>query len=92
MKDNLTDKDSYKERKHRFWLGVVITRFLCWMGIHRYRWTLVFTKREFKDCKGIEQIGHDLEPHWHDGRECKFCKKQQYFHYYWIECGWKNVL
>jgi hypothetical protein len=92
MNDNLTTNAPNEAESPAFLLGAVIRRFLCWLGIHRYKWTLVFTKREFRHCKGIEHIGHDLEPHWHDGRECKFCKKKQYFWYWITTCGWKNVL
>ena len=67
-------------------------RFLCRIGLHRYKYSLVYTKREFLHCKGVEQIGHDKEPHWHDGRECRFCKKQQYFYHYITVCGWRNVI
>ena len=73
-------------------LGNVITRFLCWVGIHQWKTDIVMTKKKWEHCKGYEENNHDKEPHWHNGRSCKRCKKKQYFWMHWITCGWQNVL
>lgn len=70
----------------------VILRFLCWVGIHQWKKDLVMTKKKFEHCRGTEELGHDKKANWHDGRSCKRCKKKQYFYYYWVSCGWQNVL
>jgi len=65
---------------------------LCKLGIHRYKWKLVFSKKKFEHKRGWEEIDYDKNKHWIDGRECKNCGKQQYLWYYWVTCGYSNVL
>jgi hypothetical protein len=69
----------------------IISRLLCWLGIHRYKWALVYSKKDPLHCIGIEEINYYKKPHWIDGRQCKHCEKKQYFYYFFVTCGWKDV-
>jgi len=76
----------------KLFLYNVITRFLCWVGIHRWKTDIVMTKKKWEHCKGAEEMNHDKEEHWHNGRSCYDCKQEQYFWYHITVMGWQNVL
>jgi hypothetical protein len=62
------------------------------VGIHKWRWAIVFTKRESKHCRGVEEINHDKEGNFHTGRRCTYCQKEQYFWMFWVNSGYTDVL
>ena len=77
----------------KLFLKRVILRFLCWVGIHSWKEDVVYGKKKFEHCKGIEGMNDHKEPRWHmHGRSCKACEKKQYFYMHWITCGWENVI
>jgi len=67
-------------------------KLLCYFGIHFYKYTVVDTKLEKVDCKGIEQLDFDKEFHWHEGRTCTECGKEQYYFSYFSVDGYKDVI
>jgi len=70
----------------------VIKRFLCWIGLHRYKWCLVFSKKRYDHKVGYEEIDYDEIPHNIDGRICRCCGKEQYSWYGWATYRYSNVL
>lgn len=79
-------------QKPHLFLYSVIKRFLCLIGLHRYEWALVFSKKKYKHKVGYEEIDYDEIPHNIDGRKCKCCGKEQYSWYGWATYGYSNVL
>jgi hypothetical protein len=71
--------------KYLLILFSVIARFLCWVGMHQWKFKYVKSKILDEHYKGEKE---DL----HHGRICKNCKKEQYFWHHITFMGWQNVL
>lgn len=63
----------------------------CKIGLHRWKDKYVYTKKRREHLRGNEIMQPDKEYLEH-GRECKWCKREQYMYMPWINLYYFDVI
>ena len=67
-------------------------KLLCWLGLHNWMRWFVESKKRFEHCRGWKELSKMDEIHLHNGRVCRWCKKEQYTVLNWTSITYKNVI